>query len=68
MDTLREVKSYMQFWGWTNSGNPGSEKRDIHGKVIAYHGDATWIDDVQRACDTIDRLTKTALTSWKRRM
>lgn len=55
MDTLREVKSWMQFWGWTNGGNPGSVKKDVDGKTIAVHGDATWIDDVQEACDATQR-------------
>lgn len=60
MDTLREVKSYMEFWGWTNGGNPGSVKQDLQGKTIAVHGDATWIDDVQKACDTIQRIADRA--------
>ena len=60
MDTLREVKSYMNFWGWTDQGNPGSVKKDVDGKVIAHHGDATWISDVDRACDIIKRLADRA--------
>lgn len=56
MDTLREVKSWMNWWGWTDGGNPGSVKKDADGKIIAHHGDMTWIDDVQEACDTIERL------------
>lgn len=56
MDTLREVKSYMSFWGWTNDGNPGSIKKDVDGKTIAHYGDPAWIEDVDKACDTIKRL------------
>lgn len=60
MDTLTEVKSYMQWWGWTNGGNPGSVKQDLNGKTIAHHGDMTWIEDVEKACDTIKRITDRA--------
>lgn len=60
MDTLREVKSYMEFWGWTNGGNPGSVKHGVDGKIIACHGDMTWIEDVQKACDTIKRIADRA--------
>jgi hypothetical protein len=56
MNALNDVKSYMEFWGWTNGGNPGSIKHDVEKKIVAYYGDATWIDDVQRACDTLKRL------------
>lgn len=59
MDTLREVKSYMEFWGWTNGGNPGSLKQE-HGKTIAHHGDQTWVADVEKACDTLKRLADRA--------
>jgi hypothetical protein len=62
MDTLKEVKSYMNFWGWTNSGSPGSVKLDADEKVIAHHGDATWLADVERACDTLKRLADRATT------
>lgn len=59
MDTLREVKSYMSWWGWSDGGNPGSVKRDADNKIIAHHGDMTWIVDVERACDTLKRLSET---------
>jgi hypothetical protein len=55
MDTLKEVKSWMNWWGWTDGGAPGSVKKDADGKVVAHHGDATWIDDVQEACDASQR-------------
>lgn len=55
MSVLKEVKSWMQFWGWTDGGNPHSVKHDADGKVIAKHGDATWIRDVQDACERISR-------------
>ena len=60
MSTLRDVKSYMEFWGWTSGGAPGSVKQDAGGGVIARHGDAAWIEDVQKACDTLDRIAKLA--------
>lgn len=60
MDTLREVKSYMQWWGWTNGGGPGSVKHDLEKRTIAYHGDAQWIADVEEACNTIKRLADRA--------
>lgn len=58
MSALDDVKSYMEFWGWKNGGNPGSVKLDVDGKVIATHGDAIWIADVQSACSTLDRIHK----------
>lgn len=57
---LREVKSYMEFWGWTNGGGPGAMKFDVDNKIIAHHGDATWIADVENACNTISRLADRA--------
>lgn len=60
MSALNDVKGYMDFWGWSDGGNPGSKKTDEAGRVIAKHGDATWIADVQKACDTLGRLCKTA--------
>lgn len=62
MSVLDNVKSYMEFWGWENGGNPGSVKIDAAGKVIALHGDATWIADVEKACATLDRLHQAALS------
>jgi len=54
-DCLREVKSWMTFLGWENGGNPGSVKKSGDGKVVATHGDATWIMD----CDVaLDHMTK----------
>ena len=60
--TLREVKSYMSFWGWTHDGGPGAVKLDANKKPIAYHGDATWIADIEKASDTIARLEERATT------
>ena len=51
MAALGGVKKWMSFMGWTNSGGPGGVKLAYGGTVIARHGDATWIDDVQAACD-----------------
>jgi hypothetical protein len=56
MNTLSEVKSYMEWWGWTHGGEPGSVKRDASGEVTARHGDAQWIADVEKACATLERL------------
>lgn len=53
---LREVKSYMEFWGWTNGGGPGAVKFGVMNKIIAHHGDAVWIKDVEEACAVINRL------------
>lgn len=53
---LREVKEYMEFWGWTNGGGPGAVKFGVMNKILAYHGDATWIADVEKASATIGRL------------
>jgi hypothetical protein len=50
------VKSYMSLWGWSDAGNPGSVKRDADNKIIARHGDAVWIADVQLACASLIRL------------
>jgi hypothetical protein len=52
---LKEVKSWMNFFGWTDGGSPGSVKVDADGKEIARHGDTTWIEDVQDSCDRIER-------------
>lgn len=56
MNALADVKSYLSFWGWTDDGNPGSVKIDADQKVIARHGDAEWIADVDKALATLDRL------------
>ncbi len=60
MGALDDVKSYMEFWGWSNGGEPGSVKRDADGQVIARHGGAQWIADVERACATLERLASRA--------
>jgi hypothetical protein len=60
MRVLDDVKDYMDFWGWESGGGPGSVKRDVEGKVIAAHGDRTWIADVDRACQTLQRLVARA--------
>lgn len=56
MSALNDVKSYMEFWGWTDGGSPGSVKHGIKGQVIARHGDAHWVVDVKNACNTLQRL------------
>lgn len=60
MNALKDVKSYMGFWGWTDGGAPGSVKLDADGCEVARHGDAEWIDDVQEACDTLGRIAARA--------
>jgi len=49
MRILSEVKSWMRFWGWTEQGGPGAVKKDVAGRPIAAHGDATWNADVDLA-------------------
>ena len=56
MSALDDVKSYMDFWGWTDGGNPGSVKYDAERRVIARYGGSQWIADVERACETLKRL------------
>lgn len=65
-NTLREVKSYMEFWGWTNGGGPNSVKLDDNGKIIAGHGGAVWIEDVDKATKTIARLADRAANEGRR--
>jgi hypothetical protein len=60
MNVLKEVKSYMRWFGWEHGGDPQSVKRDVAGRVIARHGDATWVADVEKACAVIDRIHKRA--------
>jgi hypothetical protein len=60
MSALDDVKSYMEFWGWTNGGNPGSVKNDSRGNVIATHGDKIWSSDVENACATLNRIADRA--------
>lgn len=61
MSALDDVKGYMEFWGWTDGGNPGSVKKDEHGNVIARHGDRHWVADVDNACNTLKRIADRAL-------
>lgn len=56
MAALDDVKSYMEFWGWTDGGGPGSVKYDYERRVCARYGGAQWIADVERACETLKRL------------
>lgn len=58
MNALREVKSYMEFWGWSDGGGPGSVKYGLKGEVLATHGDANWVRDVDSACNTIQRIAE----------
>ena len=55
MSTLAEVKSWMQFYGWRDGGGPGSVKLAYGGSVVAKHGDAQWVKDVEEACAAIER-------------
>lgn len=56
MSRLDDVKSYMNFWGWSQHGGPGAVKTDVDGRIIGRHGDAVWIADVDKACATLARL------------
>lgn len=56
MNALRDVKSYMEFWGWSNGGGPGSMKMDDDGVIVAKHGDAVWVANVEEACAILERL------------
>lgn len=56
MSAIKEVKGYMSFWGWTNQGGPGAMKFDADNKIIAHHGDAMWVADVEKASATIARI------------
>lgn len=53
---LKEVKGYMEFWGWTNGGGPNSVKLDENGNAIAGHGGKVWIADVEKATAAIKSL------------
>jgi hypothetical protein len=65
MSALDDVKSYMEFWGWKNGGNPGSVKIGEDGRVCGTHGDATWIADVEAACATLQRLQDLATSETR---
>ena len=60
MNALADVKSYMEFWGWTDGGSPGSVKLTSDGDTVARYGDATWIANVTEACDILKRLYASA--------
>lgn len=55
MDTLAEIKRWMNFYGWTDGGSPHSVKLDAKGEKIAKHGDAVWIEDVEEATRAVER-------------
>lgn len=46
---LPQVKTWMEWWGWTNGGAPGSVRLDAERRVIAHHGDSAWQADIERA-------------------
>lgn len=69
MDALRDVKSWMSFYGWTCDGGPGAVKLDTELKTIGRHGDALWIEDVDKAIDALDReRAKEAMAELERRL
>lgn len=53
--TVSKVGKWMAFFGWSDEGRPGSHKIDVTCKVVAHHGDSTWIADVEDACARIER-------------
>lgn len=55
MASLRDVQSWMHWYGWSNRGGPGAVNTH-KGKIYGYHGDALWEADVQRATEIQDRL------------
>ena len=48
---LSEVKLWMEWWGWTNKGGPGSIKKDVNENIIAYHKDDIWQIDIEYAVE-----------------
>lgn len=50
---LDGIKSWMSFIGWTDGGSPGSVKHDVDRNIIARHGDAVWVEDVEACCDRV---------------
>lgn len=46
---LKDVCSWMTWWGWTSGGGPGSRRLGADGLVLAQHGDDVWKADVERA-------------------
>lgn len=56
MTRLAEVKSWMRWWGWKETDG-AMLKRDAAGVVIAHRGDAVWEADIDKAEQTIDRLS-----------
>ena len=61
MNALADVKGYMEFWGWTDGGGPGAVKLTTDGDIVARHGDAIWIANVEEACVILDRIHKRIL-------
>jgi hypothetical protein len=53
--TIREVKSWMRFFGWEQGGTPGDVKRSSDGLLLARAGDGTWVRDIEDALDRIER-------------
>ena len=57
MSRLTEVKSWMRWWGWSETDG-AMLKRDVNGVVIAHRGDAIWEADIDEAIAIEDRLQK----------
>jgi hypothetical protein len=55
MARLREVKSWMKWWGWSETDGAMLIKRDADNIVIAHRGDAVWEFDLDKAIDLSDR-------------
>lgn len=55
MSRLAEVKSWMAWWGWSETDG-AMLKRDAYGNVIAHRGDAVWERDIDHAIDLEVRL------------
>jgi hypothetical protein len=57
MARLAEVKSWMRWWGWSETDG-AMLKRDRNGQVIAHRGDAVWEADMDKAIELDERLTE----------
>lgn len=57
MARLDEVKSWMRWWGWSETDG-AMLKRDFHGVVIAHRGDAVWEADIDKAIALEDKFAE----------
>lgn len=55
--SLAAVGDYMEFWGWSDGGKPGSSKTQ-GGKIIARYGDSAWIADIEKATAALQSIAE----------